>query len=157
MAKKLSEEQVLELTHMKDWCLEILNYLIEKDGSSVWREVLGIITKAHDRGNLRDIRQVFRDINEMSNSLSTSDKLALNRLLFDRFGKNLLTESKRNLARIQRVIEVKKIRTEVEYRLVLEHIDHICAFDKHRTELTALQMLLLDYDRKKGVGNNERP
>ena len=149
MARKLSEEQARELEHIKDWCLAILHFLMERDGAEIWKDFLEVVATTYERNNLTGLRSVFRDINEMAGGMALKDKIELNRRLFDRFGKNLLTESKKDLARLRRIMDAGKIRTEVECRLILERVDQIYMLEDQRAELDTLNTLLVEYHRKK--------
>ena len=106
-----------------------------------------IVEQTYSKADLRGMRLIARDLNALDRDEWTSaQREELNRLLKDRFGKNLADVRSRDLTRIDR-IRKRGIRTENEFRLVHERAEEIWDDDTKRNELEALNRLLADYQR----------
>lgn len=138
----LSDKRHQELNCLREWCATILKFLPQEEAA-----IMEIVEQTYSKADLRGMRLIARDLNALDRDEWTSaQREELNRLLKDRFGKNLADVRSRDLTRIDR-IRKRGIRTENEFRLVHERAEEIWDDDTKRNELEALNRLLADYQR----------
>ncbi|MDE6142925.1 MAG: hypothetical protein K2F94_02480 [Muribaculaceae bacterium] len=83
----------------------------------------------------------------MAKGLSRSQIEELNAILREKFGEDLTTVNKRIAARIQKIEERGYIKTEGEWRMVRDWIDHIMWDDSKDKEVELLEKLMSEYDK----------
>ena len=93
------------------------------------------------------MRVVYNDINDLAMSMRRSQIEELNAILREKFGEDLTTVNKRIAARIQKIEERGYIRTEGEWRMVRDWIDHIMWDDAKDEEVELLDKLMAEYDK----------
>ena len=128
-----------------------------EDYFSVWEEI--IIRETFDINALGGMRVVYHDINEGAQGMSRSQIEELNAILREKFGEDLTTVNKRIAARIQKIEERGYIKTEGEWRMVREWIDHIMWDDSKDKEAELLEKLMSEYDKsieKKRAAKKEK-
>ena len=139
-----------ELQFKRDWCLLIIGYLKDNDSDSnksIWITMAEDIKNGCDSIGLRGLRPAYNDINEMAKAMRNDDIIKLNIILREKFGEDLTTVNKRIAARIQKIEERGYIKTEVEWRMVREWIDHIMWDDSKDKEAELLEKLMSEYDK----------
>ena len=148
MKKQLNEKQLEELTHIRDWCLTIVDFMIRKYGGQlIFTAMLkDVINNEYDAQNLRGMRCVYRDMNEGTGALSLREIEELNKILYAKFGEDLHTCSKRNLSKINKIIKRGRIANEDEFRLVLGRVDEIYADSTKEEEVEMLNVLLKEFE-----------
>ncbi len=148
--KELTEAELQELQFKRDWCVAVLDYLKSIDdepGDSVWGGAIDIVMQTYNRMDLRGMRVVYNDINDLAMSMRRSQIEELNAILREKFGEDLTTVNKRIAARIQKIEERGYIRTEGEWRMVRDWIDHIMWDDAKDEEVELLDKLMAEYDK----------
>ncbi|MDE6533535.1 MAG: hypothetical protein K2M27_08390 [Muribaculaceae bacterium] len=83
----------------------------------------------------------------MAKGLSRSQIEELNAILREKFGEDLTTVNKRIAARIQKIEERGYIKTEGEWRMARDWIDHIMWDDSKDKEVELLEKLMSEYDK----------
>ena len=148
--KELTEAKLQELQFKKDWSINIILFAkkctIESERAG-WDSFIEAIVRAYERFDLRGMRMVYNDMNEMANGLGRSKIEELNAILREKFGEDLTTVNKRIAARIQKIEERGYINTEVEWRMVRDWIDHIMWDDSKDKEVELLEKLMSEYDK----------
>ena len=148
--KELTEAELQELQFKRDWCVAVLDYLKSIDaepGDSVGGGAIDIVMQTYNRMDLRGMRVVYNDINDLAMSMRRSQIEELNAILREKFGEDLTTVNKRIAARIQKIEERGYIRTEGEWRMVRDWIDHIMWDDAKDEEVELLDKLMAEYDK----------
>jgi hypothetical protein len=147
MKKQLKDEQLRELAYIKDWCLTIMDFIFSKSDQPLILAVFNdAINNGYDTQNLRGMRYVYRDTSEWGRGLSLRDIEELNKILYEKFGEDLNTCSKRDLSKINKIIKKGKIANENEFRIVLSRIDEIYHDSAKNEEIEILNMLLRKYE-----------
>lgn len=137
-----------ELLMMKEWSLTIINYLLNVETrTTTLPQFIQIINETAENGNIRGMRMIYRDVNEMAASLRSSDLIELNNLLKKKFGEDL--NSKEDLSKIQKILKKNVISNETEFRLVLGYVDANFQNDDQKAFIDSLNKLLADFETKK--------
>ncbi|MGD1318732.1 hypothetical protein [Chryseobacterium sp. 2R14A] len=158
MEKKLNEKQELEATFIKDWCLTVIDFIhskfnVDKSFTEIHKDAFSEETKQRYLKELspsiylKGLRMAFNDTNEMAMDGSPVVQEELNKLLREKFGKDLITYSKKVQKKINKIKEVGKISNEDEYRLIISYIDSIHQDGSKGDELKLLDSLLLNWDK----------
>ena len=151
-----------ELQFKRNWCVAVPDYLQSIDdapGDSVGGGAIDIVMQTYNRMDLRGMRVVYNDINDLAMSMRRSQIDELNAILREKFGEDLTTVNKRIAARIQKIEERGYIKTEGEWRMVREWIDHIMCDDAKDEEVELLDRLMAEYDKsieKKRAARKEK-
>ena len=115
----------------KDFCIAFCNYAIKRIQSdtslsdadiSFCIEPIQEISKQYDNGEKRLIDKIYRmDIIE---AFDYPDFLIENQKYFmDTYGVNILDLDKKKQNKIAKILERGKIKTDNEFRMILEHVD----------------------------------
>lgn len=158
MEKKLSEKQEIEATFIKDWCLTVIDFIYSKYSEQtsfgeMFKQAFSqetkerILREASPSIYLKGLRMAFNDTNEMAADAPSSMQEELNKVLRDKFGKDLITYSKKVQKKITKIKELGKISNENEYHLVMSYIDSIYHDELKRDELKILNHLLTNRER----------
>lgn len=89
----------------------------------------------------------FNDTNEMAMDGPPVMQEDLNKILREKFGKDLMTYSKKIQRKITQIKETGKISNEDEYRLIMSYIEAIYNDESKREELNLLNHLLLSWEK----------
>ena len=151
MVKQLNNKQLNELTHIKEWCLTIIEFLISHNqATSTSRNMfVDVINDAFQKQNLKGLRYVYNDINEWAKGILQSDLEELNMLLQNKFGEDLNKQMHRDLIKIAKILKKGNVSNEDEYRLLLSRVDEIFEDDNKKDEIENLNKLLADYHNQK--------
>ena len=148
--KELTESELQELQFKRDWSITILEFgkKCDKDPDKFgWDWFKESTEKAFERRDLRGMRVIYNEDNEMAKSFRLSEIEELNAILREKFGEDLTTVNKRIAARIQKIEERGYIKTEGEWRMVRDWIDHIMWDDSKDEEVELLERLMSEYDK----------
>jgi hypothetical protein len=148
MGRHLSDDQLRELDHLKEWSLTILNFRLAKQVGSdpLIEELIQTTIKVHSARNLRGMRTIARDDNEQARGMNPADLGRLNGLLREKFGEDLSDNMRKDLVKIGKIRHRGKIRTEDEFRLVQGRVDEIWQDATKKDEMDALNQLLNDFE-----------
>ncbi len=158
MKKELSEKQEIEATFIKDWCTAVIDFIYSKYNEQasfgeMFKDAFSEETKQRYLKELnpsiylKGLRMAFNDTNEMAMGAPQSIQEELNKLLRKKFGKDLMTYSKKIQKKIAQIKEAGKISNEDEYRLIMSYIDSIYNDESKREELELLNNLLLSWEK----------
>ncbi len=138
------------MSFIKDWCLEIMNFFSEvypmDETPGVFRQ---IINDASDKGDIRGLRILYNDVNEMAHGVSKSNLVVLNRKLNIKFGMGLDTVKKDNMVRIREILQKGYLESDDEYRFVSALIDEIYIDGCRKDKIDAIYKLMDDYEECK--------
>lgn len=152
MMKK--ETYLSEIKHIKEWIITILDFMTIKNPSfKQFSEITKENLLQHNNTNInqkiyKGFREAYRDINEMTKSLSPIDYKQLNTQLTEKFGVSLGHIDKSITKTIEAILKKGKISTREEYILLLKRIDEIYADHSKEDEVECLNKLLAAFDEK---------
>lgn len=141
-------KHIFELEFIKDWVLTILDVLDKFYPEGKQDDFREIVINAFKRHNLRGLRYVYSDANEMAGYMSREQIEYLNAILKDKFGFDLNDKNKKDLVKIKVILSRGCIKNASEYRLLSNRVEQIYADEDKVDELEALNRLLLDFDSK---------
>lgn len=149
--KELSQKELEELSFLKEWNLVIVDYFVKVKHETFLEQCYPIITEAFDNKNLRGLRMAYSDNNDMARDLLPSDLNELNQILREKFGYDLDKVNDMNLAKIKLIIKRGHIKTDDEFRLLLNRVEEIYADDNMKDEVEVLNKLMGDYETNKNT------
>lgn len=148
--ESITQKKITEMSFIKDWCLEIMDFLEEiyptDETPGVFRQ---IINDASDKGDIRGLRILYNDVNEMAHGISKSNLVVLNRKLNIKFGMGLDTVKKDNMVRIREILQKGYLESDDEYRFVSSMIDEIYIDGRRKDKIDAIYKLMDDYEERK--------
>lgn len=147
MAKKLTEAQLQELNHKYEWAITLLNFIDSQNpnGTSMLM-FIEVTHKAFDDQNLRGMRYVYSDVNEMVTLGLKQEELGqLNVLLKEKLGFDFSLVNKKDIQKVKRILKKGKIANADEYRFLLSRVDAIYENKDYLEELNAINALLSAY------------
>lgn len=151
MKKELSKEALEELSFMRDWNWEIADFLVKNEKAEFFKELYPVITETFDKKNLRGMRMMYNDSNEMARSLSPHKLNELNKILREKFGFDLNKAHDKVLAKINRIVQRGHLKNDDEFRLLCSRVDEIYADDSKEKEVEILERLMGDYEERKAA------
>lgn len=148
--ERITQKKITEMSFIKDWCLVIMDFLEEvyptDETSEAFRQ---IINDASDKGDIRGLRILYNDVNEMVHGISKSNLVVLNRKLNIKFGMDLDTVKKDNMVRIREILQKGYLESDDEYRFVSSMIDEIYIDGCRKDKIDAIYKLMDDYEERK--------
>lgn len=136
----------MKLEYIKEWCLTILNFMLQKNGnSSIIDETKNVVIENYNNKNIVGLKYCYTDINEWAKGLSSTDKRDLNNLLMREFGEDIKIYTEKENGKVFDILRNGKIANEDEYRLILNRIDEITEEKGRQTEIKKLNKLLSEY------------
>lgn len=78
MKKELSQKDLDELSFMRDWNWVLADFLVKNDNGKFFKQLYQIISEAFDKKDLRGMRLIYNDNNEMVRGLSLNKLTELN-------------------------------------------------------------------------------
>lgn len=122
------KSHLLEMEHIKDRCVIILDFIAAKypefeTFSKLTIENLEKNYKTSNRYLYEGFKQAFRDINEMSKTLQLSDQAELNIILSERFGISIDETDTSLVNTIKIIIKKGEILTDEEYELLNNYVN----------------------------------
>jgi hypothetical protein len=150
MEKKTYE---LEMEHIKDWCVVILDFITAKNANfkafaEPTKDNLNKYYKSYNQRLYKGFQQSYRDINEMAKALSPSEYGELNAILNERFGKDLNGINPITDKKIVKVLKEGKISSPTEYELLLNRVEEIYSDESKKEEVVKLNELLANYHKR---------
>lgn len=132
----------VEIEYLRDRCLEIINFILNKSVvNPMMQQLKSVIQETYDKGNLKGLKTLSRDMNAWAKGLPQKDIEELEVLLLEKFGENL-SGDKIVHAVIKKVLKKGKIQNREDYRVVYEYLQDISAADPFYDNITELENLL---------------
>ena len=155
MKKELSQEALDELSFMRDWNWVIVDFIVKNENEEAFKEIFKelhqIISITFEKKDLRGMRMMYNDNNEMAKSLSQDKQNELNQILKEKFGFSLERAHDLNLAQIKLILQRGYLKNDDEFRLLLSHTDEIYADSSKKKEVEILENLMADYENSKAA------
>ena len=146
MPRKLSGPHLAALDSLRDRCRLIIDFFAEEGGMGAESEELrSIVEKAFSERNLGRLRAVRDELRQWMTALPDHQLATLEQTLARRFGPELSREQKQREQKIRGVLERGEVRTETEYRLVLEYLEEIVENPTRHAEVEKLNDALAKY------------
>lgn len=128
-----------EIVELRDMCVTILS---AGAGGDIQALMISAANQAAEAGNLRGLREFYKDCVEMADNLSRDARAELDQRLRDRFGRGLDDQLAENEKLVEAVRRRGAVRTENEYREAERYVEQIFE-DSDKDELRyQLQALL---------------
>ncbi|MBD5358071.1 MAG: hypothetical protein HDR88_13875 [Bacteroides sp.] len=136
MAKKLSDDKLKELSFKLDWVKTIMEFEVELFPNAIdnfkWtiRNIKegGIFREKVLQGNrnfISGFNQCYNDTIEMCRDWSPEDRKKLNGILKEKFGYDLNDADKKQANKVESILTRGKLRSDTEYYLAKEWVDHL--------------------------------
>lgn len=151
MRKELSQKALDELSFLKDWNQMIVDFLVKNENTEFFKELYKVITDAFDKKNLKGMRMVYNDTNEMARGLSPNKLTELNQVLKEKFGFDLNKDHDKVSAKINLIVQRGHLENDDEFRLLFNRVDEIFADDSKEKEVETLENLMDDYEKNKAA------
>ncbi len=161
MFDRLNEMNKEQLLTIKDWYITVFSFM----GDGAFCPGISDYINAHVafmesffenkilKGNktaLRGLKMALNDVIDSCRGLSPVDRKRLNDILRDKFGYDLNDADKKRTKKIEAIVTRGKLRSDTEYYLAKEWIDHLLwsgeAGDVEKAQ--ELDMLLCEYEQK---------
>lgn len=149
MKKESNQKALDELSFMRDWNWTVVDFLIKNNYGEFFKQCYPIITDTFNTKNLRGMRMMYNDSNEIARSLSQDKLNELNQILREKFGFDLEKDHDILLAKINKIIQRGYLKNDDEFRLLSSRDDEIYADDSKKKEVENLNKLMEDYERRK--------
>lgn len=160
MKKELSQKALDELSFMRDWNWVIVDFIVKNENEEVFKELFKelhqIISITFEKKDLRGMRMMYNDNNEMTKSLSQDKQSELNQILKEKFGFSLERTHDLNLAQINQILQRGYLKNDDEFRLLLSHTDEIYADSSKKKKVETLENLMADYESSKAANKRNR-
>lgn len=151
MKKELDQKTLEELSFMRDWNWAIMDFLVKNENEEFFKEFYPIISEVFDKKDLRGMRMIYNDNNEMARGLSFHKLNELNRILREKFGFDLNKAHDKVIAKINRIVQRGYLKNDDEFRLLYSRVDEIYADDSKKEEVEILENLMADYEESKAA------
>lgn len=150
MERKISQKSLDEIALLKEWVLTItIFFRLKYPQNETFVEINQIVVETSEKSDLRGMRFIYKDMNEWAKGLSHDYLNELNLILREKFGYDLTKANDQNLAKIKRIIQRGHLKTDDEFRLLLNRVNDIYADDSMKDEVEVLNKLMNDYEDKK--------
>ncbi|WP_270611004.1 hypothetical protein [Bacteroides intestinalis] len=154
MGKELNQKALDELSFMKDWNWTIVDFLVKNENTEFFKELYQVITDTFDKKNLRGMRMMYNDSNEVARGLSPNKLNEINQILKEKFGFDLNKDHDKTLAKINRIIQRGHLENDDEFSLLSSRVDEIYADDSKEKEVETLENLMTHYEKSKAAKQN---
>lgn len=117
--RKTNLSRIEEVNYLADWCRTIIRFIYETP-SLVGQlpSFLDSIERARAQGNLRGLREAYRDDIEMARDLSPARRAQLDAILKERFGHGLAHGDRKLERQAKAILKRGKIRKAEDYRIL---------------------------------------
>lgn len=160
MKKELSQKALDELSFMRDWNWVIVDFIVKNENEEAFKEIFKelhqIISITFEKKDLRGMRMMYNDNNEIAKSLSQDKQSELNQILKEKFGFNLERAHDLNLAQINQILQRGYLKNDDEFRLLLSHTDEIYTDSSKKKKVETLEDLMADYESSKAANKRNR-
>jgi len=120
--------------------------------SQMFSQIENAIDAAYNRGDLRGLRLVVKDVLEWVNGLPTNAREQLDEVLRRQFGSGLTEAGQETHRQLQSILRGGTIQGEEEYRLLSSRADEIRENDSNDKELQKINRMLLAFHHNKRSG-----
>ena len=151
MREELSQKASDELSFIRDWIWVIVDFLVKNESGEIFKEMYQVISDTFDRKNLRGMKMMYNDTNEMARGLSQDKLRELNQILREKFGFGLERDHNIILAKINQILQRGYLKNEDEFRLLLSQSEEIYADNSKKKEVETLENLMVDYESRKAT------
>jgi hypothetical protein len=157
--KNLTDDKLKELSLMKHWTMTIYEYLKSQfsedaeylPGKKYHQHLqtsLDIINSTFEKNDLRGMKMIYMDTNEMARGIPMDQMIELNKILLRKFGKSLVDEEKEIKKTIAKIVKRGKINTDEEYYLLKPYIDELLIEGK-KEEAQKLDFLIYEHENSR--------
>lgn len=156
MKKELDQKALDELSFMRDWNWVIVDFLVKNENGDFFKQLYQVISEAFDKKNLRGMRMMYNDNNEMARGLSLNKLTELNHILREKFGFDLDKAHDKVLAKINLIVQRGYLDNDDEFRLLFSRVDEIYEDDNKEKEVEILENLMNKYEKCKAAKTSRK-
>lgn len=143
---RTSQDRTAELSALRDRCVAIVRFIAELgDPGDLFAQTEEAIHAAFERGDLRGLKMVSKDVDEWAKALSSSQRAKLDDVLRSRFGAEC-RNAKEEARELARILQRGTITDREEYSLLSRRADEICADGSKSGELEKINELLAAFE-----------
>ncbi|MBD5358066.1 MAG: hypothetical protein HDR88_13845 [Bacteroides sp.] len=136
MFDRLNEMNQEQLQVVRDWFFTVSKFYRDLDPDPIMRGyrdefmifMKDLFEEKIFRGNktaLKGLKMVINDLIDICRSLSPTDRKRLNDILREKFGYDLNDADKKQAKKIETILTRGKLRSDIEYYLAKEWVDHL--------------------------------
>lgn len=139
MKPPFTSAHLKELIALRSRCLMIVDFAHEHSGlGELADEMRKVVENSYATQDLKGLRMVVRDLEEMADGLSPRTKAELDRRLEAELGIDMKAERAMDKLTIEAMVSRGKIRNEREYRMALAFLDSVAGTDDVAARLAPL-------------------
>lgn len=137
-----NEKKLAELHSLRAWCVTVIDYVINIDRSSaaLLSQFKAVVNSSFDRKNLKGLKTIKKDLNEIIGDLSPAQKGELSKLLELDSNESLENISEKARA----IIDTGNIDNDDDYRFLNSYIDYLLE-NNITEEVESINKILLQY------------
>lgn len=144
---KASQDRTAELAALRDRCVAIVRFIGELGPpAALFAQTEEAINAAFERGDLRGLKMVSKDVGEWASGLSPSAQQKLDDVLRSRFGTGLREAGEEAHRELTRIFKRGTIADAEEYRLLSHRADEIHSDGSKSAELKKINELLAAFE-----------
>ncbi len=146
--KQKSNEDIMLF---RNWCVIFLEYMIgreKKEGKndySQYSELIDIVDRESDKGNLRGLRALVSDFLEWHSYFPEVEKREINTMLKEKLGNNYLTINTFRDKIVKRVLKTKQILSDDDYYAVSSYVHDSDMQLKYPEKVNKLELIMSNY------------
>lgn len=131
--------------------LLIVDFLVKNKNIEIFKELYQIIADTLDKRDLKGMRMMYTDNNEMARGLSPNKLSELNQILKKKFSFDLDKDHDKVSNKINLIVQRGHLKNDDEFRLLFSRVDEIYADDGKEKEVETLENLMSDYEKSKAA------
>ena len=142
--------KIKELKYLRDKMYLYMDYLITNYGNAeIYAQTRKNVDKAFEEGNLKVLKSGENDIHEHIRGMPLKDAFILMNLFKEKLGEDISKFENKRLKSIEGVLARRRIKTVIEYELLMNRVDEIFSDVSKVEELKLINELLIGYEKQK--------
>ena len=148
----MKKDYAAEIAFYKDWCYTCSHYLISNFSPPEFREKLissieqiKLLQVPNTKAGLQGAMQGYHDILEMSKDLPKDQFEELNKILIEKYGKDLNTEALRR--QVEKITKRKRIKNDTEYYIIEEAVNELSQTNPISEKIALYNSMLSSYTK----------
>ena len=150
---KKKSEYLNEMEYIKDWCITVIDYILEMKDISFEVKAInqslknGLVSNfnSSNKNVQKGIKDRYRIMKEEVSYWPDNMKANLDNILYSKFGETISQIEKEK--EIIKIIKRGKINNDDEFKMIDEKVNEICQTSPKSSELDKLNHLLLKYEK----------
>lgn len=143
------------LSLLADWSMVIARFIVDHSSQpGIDEQLFDVILSAGQRGDVRGLKMIARDMTEWGRTLTDEQRDQLDRELLGRFSVGLERGVLDVDEQLRRILVDRVLRDENDYRVALHRVESIHADPASAAETATLNEALAEYHMRP-LGNDE--